>query len=126
LHETPAGACSEVQTIQIVVQQTGKRNQTFFLAVMIITYTYSETGKVKWKYESDNYINGSACFNSKYFGGCDGFLHVVDLKTGAGCQIGLQPMLRILPYDGNDAYIGDYDDASRVTLKTKDRLGLGE
>ena len=37
-----------------------------------------------WRYESDNYINGTPALYGKYavFGGCDGFLHMVNLETG--------------------------------------------
>jgi outer membrane protein assembly factor BamB len=37
-----------------------------------------------WKYETDNFINGAAaCDQGKaIFGGCDGFIHMVDILTG--------------------------------------------
>jgi len=43
----------------------------------------AKTGELKWKYESDNFINGAAaCAGGKaMFGGCDGYLHVVDVTT---------------------------------------------
>jgi eukaryotic-like serine/threonine-protein kinase len=42
------------------------------------------TGKGLWKYESDNFVNGAAAITgmNAIFGGCDGFLHVVDLIPG--------------------------------------------
>ncbi len=40
------------------------------------------TGKMVWKYETDNFINGAAaCYRGDaIFGGCDGFIHVVDIS----------------------------------------------
>jgi outer membrane protein assembly factor BamB len=68
---------------------------------------------VRWKYESDNFINGAAaCSNGlAYFGGCDGFLHIVDIATGK-----LFKKIDVSTYVANSitvadekAYIGDYD-----------------
>ncbi|MCA1760611.1 MAG: PQQ-binding-like beta-propeller repeat protein, partial [Bacteroidales bacterium] len=58
--------------------------------ILVGSYDYylhcldAQSGEVKWKYESDNFINGApACSDGKtFFGGCDGFLHVVDIVTG--------------------------------------------
>ncbi|MCK4992714.1 MAG: PQQ-like beta-propeller repeat protein, partial [Bacteroidales bacterium] len=43
-----------------------------------------KTGKGLWKYETDNFINGSCALYSgmAVFGGCDGFIHMVDAITG--------------------------------------------
>ena len=78
----------------------------------------------KWKYESDNYINGAAaCANGKaMFGGCDGFLHVVDVATGK-----LDEKIDVATYvagsvtvENDKAYIGDYDGRFfQVDLKEK-------
>ena len=37
-----------------------------------------------WRYESDNYINGAPALYGKnaVFGGCDGFMHLVNIETG--------------------------------------------
>lgn len=44
------------------------------------------TGKKKWAYETDDYINCGVCLDGTtiVLGGCDTFLHTVDLKTGKG------------------------------------------
>ncbi|MBT3302487.1 MAG: PQQ-like beta-propeller repeat protein, partial [Bacteroidetes bacterium] len=44
----------------------------------------AKTGKLVWKYETDNYINGCPAINARntVFGGCDGFLHSVDIHSG--------------------------------------------
>jgi hypothetical protein len=42
------------------------------------------TGKGIWKFESENYINGAPAISGKMavFGGCDGFLHIVNIDNG--------------------------------------------
>ena len=66
-----------------------------------------------WRYESDNYINGTPALYGKYavFGGCDGFLHMVNIETGKvfkkiemGTYIASSPVI-----DGKFAYVGDYE-----------------
>ena len=44
------------------------------------------TGKKKWDFETEDYINCGVCLDGGLIvlGGCDTFLHVIDLKTGKG------------------------------------------
>ena len=87
--------------------------------VLVGSYDYSfycldaKTGKLKWKYETGNYINGAASIvgNLAIFGGCDGFLHMVNIETGK-----LKKKINVGTYvassvtvDNNRAYTGDYD-----------------
>ena len=84
----------------------------------------AKTGKgLPWKYETDNFINGAAaCENGMaMFGGCDGFLHLVDIATGK-----LIKKIDVATYvagsvavEKDKAYIGDYDGRFfQVDLKT--------
>jgi len=43
-----------------------------------------KSGAAKWKFETDNNVNGapSLAGNQILFGGCDGFLHALDARTG--------------------------------------------
>ena len=44
------------------------------------------TGEKRWAYETDDYINCGVCIdgNTIILGGCDTFLHMIDLSTGKG------------------------------------------
>jgi len=84
----------------------------------------AETGKMRWKYESDNFINGAAaCFNGKaIFGGCDGFLHVIDINSGKSeSKINVATYVAgSCPVSDKMAYIGDYDGKfSKVDIKAQ-------
>ncbi len=71
------------------------------------------TGKLLWKLETENYVNGTPALtgNKIVFGGCDGMIRVVDPLSGKeqdtadiGVYIAASPAL----YNGK-AYFGDYD-----------------
>jgi outer membrane protein assembly factor BamB len=71
------------------------------------------TGKLKWTYETDHYINGSPATDGEnvVFGGCDEKLHIVNVLDGtkkgevwAGSYIPGSAALV-----GNRAYLGHYD-----------------
>jgi len=72
-----------------------------------------ETGKLFWKIETDNYINGTPAIsgNRIVFGGCDGMIRVVDPVSGkekdtieVGVYIAGSPAL-----SDSKAFFGDYD-----------------
>ena len=81
-------------------------------------------GKGLWKYETYNFINGAcALYDGKaVFGGCDGYLHMVNAADGAAVA-----SLEISTYvassaciDGKYAYVGDYDGRfSAIDLEAK-------
>jgi outer membrane protein assembly factor BamB len=73
----------------------------------------ARSGKNIWKYESNNFINGAAACQSgvAVFGGCDGYLHLVDIATG-----NLKKKIEVASYiagsaslSGTSSFIGDYD-----------------
>jgi len=84
----------------------------------------ASTGKLIWKYESNNYVNGAAAIFDKtaIFGGCDGFLHLVDILKGdtiSKINIGTY-IASSVAIDGGKAYFGNYDGAFFcVDLTTK-------
>ena len=51
-----------------------------------ISFTaWKQTGKLLWKFEAQNYINGvPTIYDRKYvvFGGCDAMLYVIGLEDG--------------------------------------------
>ncbi len=77
-------------------------------------YCYdAKTGSPVWSYETDNFINGAPATDGKriVFGGCDEFLHVVDVNSGkklaaipAGSYIAASAAIR-----DHFAYVGHYD-----------------
>jgi outer membrane protein assembly factor BamB len=98
------------------------------IVLLVGSYDYNlhcidaETGKMRWKYESDNFINGAAaCFNGKaIFGGCDGFLHIIDINSGKSeSKINVATYVAgSCPVSDRMAYIGDYDGKfSRVDIQ---------
>lgn len=71
------------------------------------------TGRIIWKYDTENYINGSPAVSNNLIvvGGCDSFLHVVDGSKGKGrekVEIGSY-IAGSAALSGNLAYIGHYD-----------------
>jgi outer membrane protein assembly factor BamB len=82
-----------------------------------------ETGKGLWKYEADNFINGTPSIynNMVVFGGCDGYLHMVNASNGK-----LNKKVEVATYVAGSvaiangkAYLGDYDGKfSCLDLKT--------
>lgn len=70
-------------------------------------------GDSLWHYESDNYINGAPAIYEKYavFGGCDGFIHLVNIETGKVFKkIKLETYIASSPLiEGNLAFVGDYE-----------------
>jgi hypothetical protein len=90
----------------------------------------AQTGEVKWKYESDNFINGApACSDGKtFFGGCDGFLHVVDIVSGkADKKIDVATYVPGSPaVENKKAYLGDYDGRFfQVDIEKRKPVGPG-
>ena len=71
-----------------------------------------KSGALLWKYETDNFINGTPAVsgNNVVFGGCDGFLHVVSKETGKSIKkIDLQSYIAASPAIQNDViYLGHY------------------
>lgn len=70
------------------------------------------TGELRWKYETDNYVNGAVpvAAGRAVFGGCDGFVHVVAVDTGARVgrvELGA-PIAGTVALDGRTAFIGHY------------------
>jgi len=87
--------------------------------VVIGSYDYylhgidAKTGLGRWKYESDNFINGTPAVAEgvAVFGGCDGLLHQVNIADGT-----LKDRRTVATYvagsvavDGNLTWVGDYD-----------------
>jgi outer membrane protein assembly factor BamB len=65
-----------------------------------------------WQYETENYVNGSPAVQSGrvIFGGCDGILHVVNLRDGkkvSSVEIGSY-IAGSAAVDGRLAYLGHY------------------
>lgn len=73
----------------------------------------SDDGKIKYKIETGNYINGTAAIgnNYAYFGGCDALIHALDLKSNTEkFKVDLQVYLAASPAVKNDmVYVGNYD-----------------
>lgn len=72
-------------------------------------------GSVRWKYLTDNYINGAPAIwkNHAVFGGCDAKLHMVNIETGFArkpIEIG-SFIAGTVAIEKNRAYIGHYDNA---------------
>jgi outer membrane protein assembly factor BamB len=70
------------------------------------------SGKPIWKYEADNYINGAPCTNGEValFGGCDGFLHIVNVATGKSEKMDIGTYIASsATIDGNLCFFGNYD-----------------
>jgi outer membrane protein assembly factor BamB len=72
-----------------------------------------ETGKIRWKYQTDNYLNGAAATDNKkiVIGGCDTYLHIIDAKNGkniAKVEIGTY-VAESAAIAENLAFVGDYD-----------------
>ena len=71
------------------------------------------TGKGLWKYEADNFINGTPAIYEgvAVFGGCDGLLHQV--KVADGTLVRRQPVATYVAgsvaVDDWITYVGDYD-----------------
>ena len=72
----------------------------------------ADSGELKWTYETDNYINGTPATDGRnaVFGGCDGKVHIVDVRDGSG--IGEVDVGSYIPgsaavVDGR-AYVGHY------------------
>lgn len=87
--------------------------------VLIGSYDYNlyslnaDSGRYVWHYELDNYLNGtpSIADGKALFGGCDGFLHIVDLATGKSekkHKISTYIAGSPATYSGM-TYLGDYD-----------------
>jgi outer membrane protein assembly factor BamB len=102
------------------------------IRILVGSYDYNlhcvdaATGKVIWKYESDNSINGAtACVDGNaIFGGCDGFLHVVDIATGkASTRIDVATYVPgSAPSDGGLTYVGDYDGGFTCVSITEQKI----
>jgi outer membrane protein assembly factor BamB len=84
----------------------------------------AETGKGRWKYETENYINGTPAIDGRQtiFGGCDGVVHVVDLDSGLADHAILieSYMAGSAAVENKIAYIGHYGNQFiAVDLKTE-------
>lgn len=75
-------------------------------------YCLNVQGKELWRYETDNYINGTASIDSGQitFGGCDGILHVLSAHDGKLLrQIEIESYIAgSAALDGDRAYLGHY------------------
>jgi len=87
--------------------------------IMVGSYDYflhgvdPATGKGIWKYETNNFINGSCALYAgmAVFGGCDGELHMVEALSGKS-KVGLQISTYVASsatISGDVAFVGDYD-----------------
>ncbi|MBI5217760.1 MAG: PQQ-binding-like beta-propeller repeat protein [Bacteroidia bacterium] len=89
------------------------------IQILIPSYDYAihcvnlTDGKLVWKCETNNYLNGAPTTDNKniIIGGCDAKVHIINAKTGkeiggvdAGTYIAVSSAL-----SGNYAYMGDYD-----------------
>lgn len=94
-----------------------KNGNQIFLTVGSYDYNLHGVGFVKgdslWQYESDNFINGAPAIwlKTAVFGGCDGFLHLVNTANGKLFRkIKLETYVASSPVvEGNKAYVGDYE-----------------
>ncbi len=89
------------------------------LSLIVGSYDYflhcvdALTGKLRWRYESDNFIHSTAAISGgmAVFGGCDGFLHMVEITSGRlKSKTDIATYIASSASTGNGyAYIGDYD-----------------
>jgi outer membrane protein assembly factor BamB len=90
-------------------------------------------GTLRWKFETQNFINGVPAVSGEriVFGGCDGFLHVVQAETGTELQqidIGSY-VPGSVAIEGSRGYVGHYGeqvqavdlDAGKILWSYKDR-----
>lgn len=84
----------------------------------------SDTGAKLWSAPTSNYINGAAALAGKMalFGGCDGFLYMVNAETGKeeGKVEVKDPIANTVATDGKRAFLSHYGNAVlSVDLTTK-------
>ena len=89
-------------------------------------YCYDMAGQKQWAYATDNYVNGTAAIwnGMAVFGGCDAFLHVVNIATGeAERKIDLGPDCQVpgsVSVADGKAFVGHYGNALvAIDLKTE-------
>lgn len=74
-------------------------------------YAFDARGNVAWKFETDNYINGSAAVSEDriVFGGCDGILHALSFSGEKRAAIEVESYIPSSPaVIGARAYTGNY------------------
>ena len=85
-----------------------------------------DTGKLKWKCETENYLNGAAATDNKtiVIGGCDSYLHIIDAKSGKKIKnIGIGTYVaESTAIAENLAFVGDYDGGFTCVDIVKNRI----
>lgn len=80
-------------------------------------YCLDMSGKKRWAYATDNYVNGTVAVadGAAVFGGCDAFLHVVDIQSGkARRKIDLGPDCQVpgsVAVADGKVFVGHYGNA---------------
>lgn len=86
----------------------------------------AQSGEVRWKVKTENYVHGAAAvFEHKaIFGGCDGFLYLIDLDKGAVLkQIEIKGEVAAMPavHADGTAYIGHFQhEVLGIDLRTQE------
>ncbi len=74
----------------------------------------ARSGKLKWRYPTDNFINGTPAATDQYAiaGGCDATVHVVDIGSGEAVTLGMvgSPIGASPAIDWPLAFVGTYED----------------